>query len=64
MDPRKDTPADRETDRKYSVSANRSSSRHRVRYVETGGAGVDLEECAFCEAKPVPDSSFRGNEKR
>ncbi|MBZ2167981.1 hypothetical protein [Marinobacter sp. F4216] len=53
---RKKVPADRETDRKFSVSANRSSAKHRVRYVETGGAGVDLEECTFCEVKPVTRS--------
>lgn len=42
----------RNDNRKFAVSANRSDSRHRVRYVESGGAGVDLEECVFCESAP------------
>lgn len=39
-------------DRKFAVSTNRSGASHRVRYVEAGGAGVDVDECAFCEATP------------
>ncbi|MFP3978402.1 MULTISPECIES: hypothetical protein [Marinobacter] len=39
-------------DRKFSVSTNRGQSSHRVRYVEAGGAGVDIDECTFCEAMP------------
>ncbi len=50
----------RETDRKYAVSANRTESRHRVRYVETGGAAVDAGECAFCETTPVLTDSEGG----
>ena len=43
-------------DRKFSVSANRGGARHRLRYVEAGGAAVDTEECTFCQS--VPDLSF------
>lgn len=39
--------------RRFSVSANRGLARARVRYVETGGAAVDTEECTFCQAVPV-----------
>ncbi|KPQ01487.1 hypothetical protein [Marinobacter sp. HL-58] len=38
--------------RKFSVSANRGGASHKVRYVEAGGAAVDMEECAFCESVP------------
>ena len=38
--------------RKFSVSANREKASHKVRYVETGGGEVDLEECVFCESVP------------
>ena len=38
--------------RRYAVSANRGSASHRVRYVETGGAAVDTEECTFCQTVP------------
>ncbi|MET4024756.1 hypothetical protein ABIE59_000261 [Marinobacter sp. MBR-99] len=44
--------------RRYAVSANRGAASHRVRYVETGGAGVDTEECTFCQA--VPDLNHAG----
>lgn len=40
--------------RKFAVSANRNRGRHRVRYVETGGAAVDPEDCVFCEVRPSP----------
>lgn len=40
------------TDRKFAVSANRGKARHRLRYVETGGAAVDTGECAFCDSTP------------
>lgn len=39
-------------ERKFSVSTNRGKASHRVRYVEAGGAGVDIDECTFCEAMP------------
>lgn len=39
-------------DRKFAVSANRGRASHRVRYVETGGALVDTEECTFCQSVP------------
>jgi len=39
-------------DRKYAVSANRGQGRHRVRYVETGGAAVDADDCVFCQSMP------------
>lgn len=42
-------------DRKLSVSSNRGKASHRVRYVEVGGAAVDVDECTFCES--VPDLS-------
>lgn len=48
-----DAASGRDTDRKYAVSANRTESRHRVRYVETGGAAVDAGECTFCDTTPV-----------
>jgi hypothetical protein len=38
--------------RRFAVSANRGGASHRVRYVETGGAAVDTEECTFCQAVP------------
>lgn len=47
--------ADSRKNRKYAVSANRDRSHQRVRYVETGGAAVDTEECVFCEVTPVVD---------
>lgn len=40
-------------DRKFFVSANRGQASHRIRYVESGGAAVDNEECTFCQAVPV-----------
>lgn len=40
---------------RFSVSANRGRARHHIRYVETGGATVDLGDCTFCQATPVPD---------
>lgn len=44
-------------DRKFAVSTNRGKAGHKVRYVEAGGAGVDIDECTFCEA--MPDLSER-----
>jgi hypothetical protein len=38
--------------RRFAVSANRSKASHCIRYVETGGASVDTEECTFCQAIP------------
>ena len=38
--------------RRFAVSANRGKASHRIRYVETGGASVDNEECTFCQAVP------------
>ena len=52
---------DRRKDRKFAVSANRGQASHRVRYVETGGALVDTEECTFCQS--VPDLQEGGKEK-
>lgn len=48
-------------DRKFAVSANRGQASHRVRYVETGGALVDTEECTFCQS--VPDLQKGEKEK-
>ena len=39
-------------DRKFAVSSNRGKARHRLRYVETGGAAVDIEDCTFCQVTP------------
>jgi len=50
-DTSKDTDT-RRKDRKFAVSANRGHASHRVRYVETGGALVDTEECTFCQSVP------------
>lgn len=47
--------------RRFAVSANRGRASHRVRYVETGGAAVDTEECTFCQA--VPDLEHVGGIK-
>lgn len=44
--------------RRFAVSANRGAASHRVRYVETGGAAVDTEECTFCQT--VPDLGHAG----
>lgn len=44
------------TDRRYAVSANRGGGRHRVRYVETGGADVDTSDCIFCQSVPAAES--------
>ncbi|OOE33241.1 hypothetical protein BZG05_11345 [Salinivibrio kushneri] len=38
--------------RRFAVSANRGKASHRIRYVESGGASVDNEECTFCQAVP------------
>lgn len=42
-------------DRRFSVSSNRGAARHRLRYVEAGGASVDTEECSFCQSNPELD---------
>ncbi|MGM0767573.1 MAG: hypothetical protein ACQEV6_06090 [Pseudomonadota bacterium] len=42
----------REEQRRFAVSTNRSQARHRIRYVEAGGAAVDSQECVFCESAP------------
>lgn len=52
---------DRRKDRKFAVSANRGQASHRIRYVETGGALVDTEECTFCQS--VPDLQDGEKEK-
>ncbi|WP_100640600.1 hypothetical protein [Marinobacter salexigens] len=54
-------------DRKFAVSTNRGSASHRVRYVEAGGAGVDIDECTFCEAMPDlsdSDQEQKGKEEK
>ena len=41
--------------RRYRVSRNRGAARHRVRYVESGGA-IDTEDgCPLCKAEPEPE---------
>lgn len=40
--------------RRYQVSRNRGLARHRIRYVESGGA-IDTDEgCPLCKAEPEP----------
>lgn len=39
---------------RFAVSANRGKARHVIRYVESGGAAVDTEECTFCQVTPSP----------
>ncbi|WP_339780422.1 hypothetical protein [uncultured Marinobacter sp.] len=51
----KDTGVVDRRDRKFAVSTNRGGASHRVRYVEAGGAGMDIDECTFCES--IPDLS-------
>lgn len=60
-------PEDSRDQRRFAVSANRGRARHKVRYVETGGSAVDVDECTFCQATPdlsgthvVSPSSDRG----
>lgn len=60
MSNQSDSPADERGNRRYAVSANRSRASHRVRYVETGGAAVDIEECTFCQAMPSLDGDEEG----
>lgn len=45
----------RSRDRRFSVSSNRGAAHHRLRYVEAGGASVDIEECSFCQSNPELD---------
>lgn len=40
--------------RRYQVSRNRGSARHRVRYVESGGAIETEDGCPFCRVEPEP----------
>lgn len=42
-------------DRAFAVSVNRGDASHKIRYVESGGAAVDVQECTFCQS--VPDLS-------
>ena len=49
---------DERKNRRFSVSANRGNASHRIRYVESGGAAVDTEECTFCQA--LPDAEHKG----
>ena len=44
------------SERKFYVSSNRNNANHKLRYVETGGAAVDTEDCAFCQPVPEPDN--------
>ena len=49
--------------RRFAVSANREKASHRIRYVETGGASVDNEECTFCQGVPdLDDEPESGDE--
>ncbi|MDP4546275.1 MULTISPECIES: hypothetical protein [unclassified Marinobacter] len=49
---------DERKNRRFSVSANRGNASHRIRYVESGGAAIDTEECTFCQA--LPDAERKG----
>lgn len=40
--------------RRYEVSRNRGSARHRVRYVESGGAIDNDDGCALCQGGSSP----------
>lgn len=46
--------------RRFAVSANRGRASHRIRYVETGGASVDNDECTFCQGVPDLDYQAEG----
>ena len=46
-------------DRRFSVSSNRGRARHRIHYVETGGALVDNDECTFCQGNPADGETDR-----
>ncbi|OOE54906.1 hypothetical protein BZG13_15110 [Salinivibrio sp. ML323] len=50
--------------RRFAVSANRGKASHRIRYVETGGASVDNEECTFCQAVPGLSDQPENEESR
>lgn len=56
------TTQDLRRDRKFSVSANRGGAKHRLRYVEAGGAAVDTEECTFCQSVPDLSSGSRAED--
>lgn len=45
----------RQEPRRYQVSANRGRARHRLRYVESGGAMEEQNEgeCDLCRGQPV-----------
>lgn len=38
--------------RRYEVSRNRGSARHRVRYLESGGAIDTGDGCPLCKPEP------------
>lgn len=50
-----DDTGQRQQPRRYQVSANRGRARHRLRYVESGGAieEQDEGECGLCRDLPV-----------
>ncbi len=50
-----DAPEPRPAARRYQVSANRGHARHRLRYVESGGATEEDGEgdCSLCRNLPV-----------
>lgn len=51
----RDEPERRHDPRRYQVSANRGRARHRLRYVESGGAAVadSADACSLCSDLPV-----------
>ena len=44
-------------DRKFAVSSNRGRANHKLRYVESGGASVDTEDCTLCQSLPESPST-------
>ncbi|MEQ6884469.1 hypothetical protein [Salicola sp. Rm-C-2C1-2] len=50
-----DDPEQRHEPRRYQVSANRGRARHRLRYIESGGAVEEQAEgeCGLCRNLPV-----------
>ncbi|MGM0450841.1 MAG: hypothetical protein ACQERE_08440 [Pseudomonadota bacterium] len=51
----RDESEQRHEPRRYQVSANRGRARHRLRYVESGGAIEEQNEgeCGLCRSQPV-----------
>lgn len=50
-----DEPEQRHQPQRYQVSTNRGRARHRLRYIESGGAAEEEAEgeCGLCRNLPV-----------